>query len=197
MKKLKIPRREAIINSARDLILEGGVQNVTIRNIAKKNDITEGAIYKHFKSKKEILLGVVDAFGRELITVVDSMIGTGRDSITILKDIMKKHMKFSEKKKGMLFSITAESIHFDDDEIRLAILGIIEKYIKKIEDILKQAKKNKLINCEIDVRSVSFIFFGMIQSAIVQYALTNYKSTPVSKFNAMWKVFIEGIKKRQ
>lgn len=194
MGETKMPRKEAIINSARDLILEGGVQQVTIRNIAKKNKITEGAIYRHFKSKKEILLGVVASFGDELLNVVEQLMNTDKDPLAILREIMKKHITFSAKKKGMLFAITAESIHFDDDEIRRAILRVIDEYRKKVEGLLNKAKKRKLIRSGVDLRSASFIFFGMIQSAIVQYALTNYEGAPVGKFNSMWKVFIEGVK---
>jgi len=41
----------------------------------------------------------------------------------------------------VLFGITAESIHFNDDFLRRKILGVIEKYKSKIREILLDAKR--------------------------------------------------------
>ena len=196
MKKEITGRKKEIAHSARDLILEGGVQHVTIKNIAYKNKISEGAIYKHFKSKKEILLEVVYDFGRELLGAIKPLAGQSEDPMVRLKGIMKRHMEFSEEKKGMFFAITAESVYFEEDEVRRAVLGVIEEYRDKIVKILNEAKRLNLIKKGINTNAVSFIFFGMIQSAIVQYALTNYTVPPLSKFEPMWKIFIEGVKER-
>jgi AcrR family transcriptional regulator len=194
MEKEITGRKREIVHSSRDLILEGGVQNVTIKNIASKNNISEGAIYKHFRSKKEILLEVVYDFGRELMRAIEPLTGQTSDPIARLKAMMKRHMEFSEEQKGVFFAITAESVYFEEDEVRKAVLGVIEEYRNKIVELLNEAKKLKFMRENINTDAVSFIFFGMIQSAVVQYALTNYTVPPLSKFEPMWKIFIEGIR---
>ena len=46
--------RQHILDIARKLFLEYGYNGISIRNIAKKAKLTTGAIYFHFKNKKEI-----------------------------------------------------------------------------------------------------------------------------------------------
>ena len=48
-------KREEIIESAVWLIAHEGMQAATIRAITHRAGITEGALYRHFKSKSELL----------------------------------------------------------------------------------------------------------------------------------------------
>ena len=65
----------------------------------------------------------------------------------------------------------------------------------KIKEILYEAKKEGLLSEDINLDAVSLTFFGLIQAAIVQFALTNYTVPPITKFQTFWNVFLRGIKK--
>jgi AcrR family transcriptional regulator len=58
-------RQEQIINASIELISEQSIQALTIKNIAKKINVTDGAIYRHFPSKTSILLGIILPFQQQ------------------------------------------------------------------------------------------------------------------------------------
>jgi AcrR family transcriptional regulator len=188
-------RKGEIVRSARELMIHQGVKAVTIRNIAAKNKITEGAIYRHFKSKRAILQLMIEDFENNLMKAIDSTIKDDRDPIGALKNIMIVHLKFTEQRRSELFAITAASVHFDDKVLRKNILDVIERYKSRIKTILQKAQKEKLIRDSIDLDSVSLTFFGLIQITAIQYALTNYTVAPITKFNTLWEIFLKGIVK--
>ncbi|MGA2090865.1 MAG: TetR/AcrR family transcriptional regulator [Endomicrobiales bacterium] len=186
-------RKNEIVQSARELIINKGIKAVTIKNIAAKNKITEGAIYRHFKSKRAILQMLVEDFESNLMKAIDCAIRDGDDPIETLKNIMIVHLKYTEERKSELFVITAASVHFDDRELRQNILDVIERYKSRIKIILLKAQKENLLRNKIDLDSVSLTFFGLIQITAIQYALTNYTVAPITKFNTLWEIFIKGI----
>ena len=49
-------RRKQIIETLRKIIIKYGSEHVTVRRLAKEIGVSGGAIYRHFKSKREILL---------------------------------------------------------------------------------------------------------------------------------------------
>lgn len=187
-------RKKEIIDTARDLIIHKGVRGVTIKNISKRNKISEPAVYRHFKNKRAILLALIDNFENSLMGAIDKPMRHYKNPLVRLKEIMKTHMIFTEQKKGILFAITAESIHFNDDFLRRKILKVIDKYKERITGILLEAKKEGLIREDINIEAVGLTFFGLIQAAIVQFALTNYTVPPITKFQTLWNVFLKGIK---
>jgi len=139
-RKTSQERKKEIIDAARELIIREGVQGVTIKSISKKNRISEPAIYRHFKNKQAILVGLIESFESNLVMAIDEPIRYHKNPLDRLREIMKTHLIFTEKKRGILFAITAESIHFNDDFLRRKILGVIERYRIRIKDILQEAK---------------------------------------------------------
>lgn len=186
-------RKGEIVSSARELLVQQGVKAITIRNIAKLNRITEGAIYRHFKNKRSILLALVDDFESHLFAAVDSTMHRQGDAIQTLRDIMSFHLGYTEKRKSELFAITAASVHFNDAVLRQRILKVIERYKDRIKEILVRGERAGMIKAGLNIDSVSLTFFGLIQISAIQYALTGYTVPPLTRFDALWDIFLTGV----
>jgi len=190
-------RKQEIVDISWDLLTQHGAAYVTIKNISQKAQISEAAIYRHYKDKHSILMALVENFESHVMDNIDNPARVYKNPLLKLKEIMKNHLILTETRQRIMFAITAESIHFNDDELRRKILSVIENYKERIKDILKQARKQGLVRKNVNLDSVSFVFFGLIEAAVIQYALTNYTVPPIGKFNTLWQVFLNGIYEAQ
>ncbi|MDP8265958.1 MAG: TetR/AcrR family transcriptional regulator C-terminal domain-containing protein [Candidatus Aceula meridiana] len=186
-------RKVEIIEAVKTILKEDGVQAITIKNIAQKINMSEGSIYRHFLNKHGILMALVEDYENSLLDAIENPIKRYKNPLDRLKGVMKAHMVFTEEKKGTLFAVTAESINFNDDKLRRRILEATEKYKMKIKSIINEAKQEGLIRSNINTEAVSLIFFGLVQASIVQFALTNYREAPVTKFDTFWETLLTGI----
>ncbi|AEW94534.1 MULTISPECIES: TetR/AcrR family transcriptional regulator [Streptomycetaceae] len=66
--------RQRIQDVALELFLERGYEKTSLREIAEKLDVTKAALYYHFKTKEDIVIGLFQEFGRPL----DELIAWGR-----------------------------------------------------------------------------------------------------------------------
>ena len=57
-------RKENVILTAIEIIDELGIQGLSTREIAKRQEISEGTLFRHFKSKREIVIAVLDYFSQ-------------------------------------------------------------------------------------------------------------------------------------
>ena len=68
--------RKRILEMALKLFSERGIKETTVKDIAKEVGITEGAIYRHFTSKDELVNTIFSTYSQnfysELISVVES-----------------------------------------------------------------------------------------------------------------------------
>lgn len=60
-------RRKQIMSAARRLIIKQGGEHLTMRRMAEEVGISEAAIYRHFKSKKDILYLLTDDIEQNLV----------------------------------------------------------------------------------------------------------------------------------
>lgn len=50
--------RRALLDAARELLNEGGLQKVTLREVGARADVSRGAAYRHFADKESLLAAV-------------------------------------------------------------------------------------------------------------------------------------------
>ncbi|HBM17410.1 MAG TPA: hypothetical protein DD381_13870 [Lentisphaeria bacterium] len=55
-------RQIEILEASVRLAAKNGVQAMTIKNISSEIGLTEAALYRHFQSKRDILLGIIHLF---------------------------------------------------------------------------------------------------------------------------------------
>jgi AcrR family transcriptional regulator len=189
-------RKKQILEASRGIIVKYGSENVTIRRIAKEVGITEGAIYRHFKSKKEVLFGMADFAINSLlddISIIDSSVD---DKLEVVSLTLSRHISEIEQRKGSSFQVIAEIISFGDRKLNKKVYEGLNQYIEKLKDLLRvYAKSNKNFNSK-DIDSASFMLFGMIQGLVSIWALSNYDFDMKQKYLRMWDIFRRDILSR-
>lgn len=188
--KSKVPRKEQIVNAARKLVIRVGSENVTVRRIAEEVGFTEAAIYRHFKSKKDILYLLIENIETNLI----SDLATGSDqSGDVLESILLHHLSLIEKRRGISFQVIAEIISLGDDTLNSRIYNTIERYMKELKAILKKEVSKGKLRSDIDLDATAFLIFSVVQGLSNIWTLSNYSFDPKDKFNAVLKTLRKGL----
>jgi len=71
--------RKLILEEALRLFSEKGIKETTIRDIARAVGITEGAIYRHFESKDQIVHELFEQYSGELYSSMEKALRAGAD----------------------------------------------------------------------------------------------------------------------
>ncbi len=188
-------RRKQIIDALRKLIIEYGSENVTVRRIAKEIGVSQGAIYRHFKSKRQILDFLVDYIEENLIGDIEKSDSHAR-TLEVLENILKSHISAIEQKKGVSFLIVAEIVSLGDKRLNKKIYEVLSNYIDHIEDVLLRGVKSGEINPEIDLEMAATVFLGIIQGLVTLWALSNYNFTLEEKYFGLWDFFRKSVRRQ-
>jgi len=189
-------RRRQIINAARKLIIRHGSEHVTVRGIAETVGISEGAIYRHFKSKRDILSLLADDIENNLLGDVTQASAHGGSSLEILNSVLRSHLSAIEKRRGVSFQVIAEIISLGDKTLNKKISEIINKYIGCLADLLSRGVKSGEVREDINLEAAATLLFGMIQGLVNLWALSNYRFRPKENYEPLWHIFREAVIKR-
>lgn len=189
-------RQQQIVDAARKLIVKYGSEHLTVRRIAKEVGISEAAIYRHFKSKKEILFFLADQITYSLLDGIDKA-RTGNDtSLESIDNILKNHLSAIEQKQGMSFQVIAEIISLGDKKLNKKVSDDITSYIDRLKELLADGVRSGLVREDIDLEAAATLLFGMIQGLVNIWALSNYKFNLSVRYSSLWNVFKESVIKR-
>ncbi len=171
-KKPSNERKEEIIKASISLIAdEDDLQKFTIKNIARKIGVTEGAIYKHFKSKNEIVS-----------LMIDYLIGTFN---TFYQDIeYKTDFPIKKKIEKIVFKLV-DNYYLKDNFVNILFSNGFDRYDKKLEKCVNDLKswnkkkiKDVILNSHketLDINNIEPEYIAEMIISSIKYTLDNHR----------------------
>lgn len=185
-----VSRPQQIVNAARKLIVKYGSEYVTIRKIAKEVGVTEGAIYRHFHSKKSIMALMADHIADDLLGDISKAKDMASTRLETLDLTMKNHLSAIEQRRGLSFRVIAEIITQGDKQLNKKVAETIDNYIDALRDLLSQGVASGEIREGVDLHRAAQLLFGMIQGLVTVWTLNNQNFNLVERYEELWQLFL-------
>ncbi len=170
-------RKNRVLDKAETLFWQKGYQSTTIADIAAACGCRPGNIYNYFKSKEDILYGVIRDITEQAVALVEPL---GEDETTspveLLKSLIKTHFTFLSGMKQSIVFITDTGLKDLSPEHRRSIVELRKTYDDALLKILRRGKETGDF-ADMDERIVSYL----IPSLIVR---TNVWFSPKGRLSA-------------
>jgi AcrR family transcriptional regulator len=186
-------RQHQIILAARKLIIKRGSEHIRIKEIADEVGITEGAIYRHFRSKKDILSLLVEEIETDLIGDIEGAEGNDTSALVILEEVLRNHLSAIEQRRGISFLVIAEIISLGDKKLNRKISAAIEKYLDRFKMLLARGIESGELRPDLDLDATATLFFGMVQGLVSIWALNGYNFSLEEQYEPLWQTFRHSI----
>ncbi len=187
-------RQQEIVNSARRIIIAEGMEKLTVREIAADLKVTDGSLYRHFKSKKEILSLLIDDIENTLLSTINEAARKSKDPIQKLENIFLSHLSYAEQRKGVSFIVINKTLSSKDKSLQRKMYGVINEYLRTIKSILKEGVSSGRFRSTVNTDSSSIVFFGMVQSMVTIWGLSDYEySLNKDRLAQIFDVYKRGI----
>jgi AcrR family transcriptional regulator len=186
-------RKQQIIEAARKLIVRRGSEHLTVRGLAQEVGFTEAAIYRHFKSKREILLFLMENVTDGMLLQFERNSKDGITSLSEFGETMRLHLSEIEQRKGMSFQIIAEILSLGDKDLNRKLYIKLQIYIDRLQRVLSKGVHSGFIRSDIDQEACATMLFGMIQGLVSMWALGSYKFDLAEKYESIWSIYQQAI----
>ena len=162
MKKPYLSRRESIILTSIEILDQLGVQGLTIREIAHRQEVTEAAIYRHFKSKQEIILSILDQFARYDSVIMNTVREQNYTPIDGIKFVIKSFAEYYENYPEITSVIFSYEMFRYEPEAINRIKEIYRIRQEFLSDLIKAAQNRGEINSKFDCWDFAILIQGFV-----------------------------------
>ena len=187
-------RKQQIIDAARKLIIRKGSEHLTVRAMAREVGLTEAAIYRHFKSKREILSFLMNHIMDTMLHDVERTTAENPPTLDTIDQVLKNHLSEIEQRRGMSFQIIAEIISLGDKKLNKDVYEKLNLYIDRIENLLSAGARGGHIRDDIEFGASALLLFGMIQGLANIWALSGYSFDLSAKYESLWAIYQKAVK---
>jgi AcrR family transcriptional regulator len=170
-------RQIEIIEAAANRIDKHGIQDLTIKTLATDLNLSEAALYRHFKSKNDILHGILSFF---IQTMSDrlSVVLSNKDASPseLLKGIFDSQLKTFVNKPSIVSIIFSESIFQFNKELSKTVSSLMELMQNHIENIVKKGQSDGTYSKIVGVSTTATIIMGGMRITVLKWKLSGHKS---------------------
>jgi len=186
-------RKQQIIEAARRLITDKGMEAVTIDAIAETVGFSEAAIYRHFSSKQQILHQLINDLEHDLLACVASAQTTEPNALRVLECILEAHLADVEGSRGVSFIVVAGAMSFEGIGLSHRIREMLDRYIESIKEVMRRGVGEGEFHKNLNVDAAAFTFLGMIQSTATIWALNDYSWSLDQWRNQILEIYKKGV----
>ncbi len=167
-------RQQEIIETSIELIAEKGIQGLTIKNLSKSIGISEPGIYRHFESKTEILITILNNF-RDMAAMLSGLMEHSNDTaINNISFMFGKMVETFIETPSLVAVIFSEEIFKNEQVLNDKIVEILNLNEQTIERILLKGQQEGNVRDDIDEKSLALLVMGSLRLMVKRWDLNNH-----------------------
>ncbi|MCD4791064.1 MAG: TetR/AcrR family transcriptional regulator [Bacteroidales bacterium] len=171
---MQTERQKEIVEAALELITKKGIQGLTIKNLAKKIDITEPAIYRHFDNKIQILIAILELFKSNSEQIFSYELNNDDNVIDKIEHLFTMHFAAFSATPSLISVIFSEEIFRNETILIDKISEIINKNDKILTTIIINGQKNGELRTDIDAKYLSTVIMGSLRLFVKKWQFSAY-----------------------
>ena len=172
--KMLTDRQKQIIQESINIIHTGGIQGFTIKNLSKALNLSEAAIYRHFKSKTEILCALLDNFIEILTDFIKTTKENEFSSLEKIKSIFEKLSSTFSNKPAYVSVIFAEEIFKNDKSLSAKVNKILKKNNDAFNLIIENGQKNNEITRRVENQELTLMTMGAFRLMVKNWKMNDF-----------------------
>lgn len=114
-------RREQLLDTAAKLFAVHGYAGATTSEIAKAAGVTEPIIYRHFPSKRDMFIALIERTGEQTIKLWEHELRTAPDPAERLKRLIRANPMVTNRGRGLYRVIITAMTEADDPKVQEAL----------------------------------------------------------------------------
>ena len=185
MAESKVSRKIQIMQTLAEMLEEKTPVKITTAELARRTNITEAAIYRHFPSKRKIYEEMVVFFESNIFPRIETMKhNQASDEIPGL--IVTLILTFLETNKGFAKIINKQALTAAEAKIDDKISLILEKLSVEIKQSFQAYERETKKKLAINSSSCSDLLMACMEGQIQTFIRSNFKNNPVLSWQEHW-----------
>lgn len=177
MKHVFPNRKDNIILTAIEIISDLGIQGLSTKELAKRQEITESLLYRYFRSKDEIIIAVLENFSRFDLSIRRTVSNSSGSSKEKIMEYFRLYAEYYENYPD----ITAIMLSFNelryDPNTREMITDIYFTRNNFLSEMVQIGQKNGEIAFYYTTEELSEVLTGFFKNLTLTWKMKGYSFT--------------------
>jgi TetR/AcrR family transcriptional regulator len=186
-------RRHQILQTLAQMLEEPAGEKVTTAALAARLDVSEAALYRHFRGKAQMFEGLIEFIEQTVFALVNKITSEEKSGVRQIEAVIGVLLGFAQKNRGMTRVLIGDALVTEDAQLQARINQLHDR----LEAVLKQALRfgvtQKEISDDVDVAAHANLLMSFVTGRWHQFAKSGFKRDPMELWPKQWRQLMEGV----
>ena len=176
-------RRVQILQTLAQMLQTPGGERITTALLAKRLDVSEAALYRHFASKAQMFEGLIEFIESSVFGLINQITEREANPALQCKQIATMVLTFGEKNPGMTRVMVGDALVFEHERLQTRM----NQFFDKIESSFKQAMRDMYAASStptLDANTRASALTALLAGRLQRYARSGFKKLPTENMDA-------------
>jgi TetR/AcrR family transcriptional regulator len=132
-------RRLQILQTLATMLEHPKGERITTAALAKKLDVSEAALYRHFASKAQMFEGLIAFIEETVFGLINQITASEEDGIKQAQRIILMLLNFAETNRGMTRVLIGDALVIEDERLTVRMNQMMDRIEASLKQCLKVA----------------------------------------------------------
>ncbi|MFO7743782.1 MAG: TetR/AcrR family transcriptional regulator [Psychroflexus sp.] len=169
-------RQLEIINSAGKILTREGISGLTIKNIATEMQFSESALYRHFKSKEQIILDMLNYLADGIRQCCEKVVDENDSAALQLENLFAHQISYFKQHPHFVSVVFSNGLLEEGERINKAIREVMKVKYDLLLPIIQDGQLNGEFNNTIESQNLGEIIMGAFRLQMFKWKSTGFTS---------------------
>ena len=195
MGKPQEERKKEIVQATMDLTAEVGIKKVTTQAIADKVGIAQPTVFRHFKTREAIFASVIGWISENLFKAISKGMDPTAPADEKLHTLLQRQLGFISKHRAIPKVLFSDLLHLESPKLKAALQEIMNSYMKRVTQLLKEGIEEGLYRKELDVDETARYITAMIQGLVLRWSIYEFSFSLEKEADSIWRFLQPALQK--
>lgn len=168
-----LKRKDKILISAIELLDLEGVNGVTTKNLAKKQQVTEPALYRQYKGKQDILNHIVEEYSSYDMRIINTIKETNLTGIEAIDFYVKRFAELYQNYQELTTVMFSMDLFMYNETTKRQMQDTTKNRLSFLEEVVNNAKEQFVNHCQLEAVEVASLINGVIFSEVFEWRMAD------------------------
>jgi AcrR family transcriptional regulator len=154
-------RQEQIKQAVIDIISNDGIKNLSIKNLADRIGMSEGSIFRHFKSKNDIIVSIFKDIQDNFIGDLGKIARSDEEPSIRLNKYLSATIEYHTENKGINMLLFSEASYKNNPDLKKRLQQIFHDQKQFVIGIISDGISAGIWDENVVVENVALMYMGI------------------------------------
>lgn len=185
--KTPTQRSEQIVTVAIRLLSEGGFAALTIKNLARAVGVTEPALYRHFTSKTDILVAVLEHLEKNMNELFEQTLNRQSGVLDQIQTFYNRVFRSFSANPALAAVVLSEELFRHDKRLSERVARIMDTVEARILTLLRSKQGRRECRTDVPAKDLARMVMGSLRFIVTRWRLSGYEFDLEKEGAAFWQ----------